>query len=369
MSVFVLYKEIEPIIASKYHDLMYLVRKEYSDIQHIKTTSINKNYMFNDQISNQFYSIINISKENFRSLINKYVKTTKNFDSLDPNNIMLLFLMRYSLNKGNENNLKMIYEIFLYKNFYPIFNNYFKYGVDESAFEYFKTTLSSKYELSKQENLYATVDIIGKRNLIKYLPSIVGNSEKDFLLLPVNTKTRLNQFVKELMRAYKPFIEKNKVHLNASRDLEDEEGTIYNDQFSNNNKNSLEYKNILSLSIINNEISDNIINYISNITKRNSKDDIKHIYTNIIKNDLYKEKLIDIFIENLDHRFGIDDSRIIKGWVEEINKHKPDVAVKELDKIIISEYPELMNKQKIDLVEKRKIIIFLLFIILRKNKN
>lgn len=365
--VFSLYELVKPNYKKSYDILTSITRQEYQDIQHNKLSSINKNYMLNDQISNKFYNALGITKENLRSLINKYITSTKNFDSLDPNNIMLMFLMRYSNEVRNETMFYMVYEIFLYKNFYPIFTKYFKYGVDESAFEYFKSTLGSKYELSKQESLYATVDVIGKRNIEKYKPSIIGNSEKDFLLLPVNTKTRLNQFTKELMKAYMPFIEKNKVHLNASRELEDEEGGTFNDQTSNNNKLSHDYKNKLLFSIMHDSIPQQLRYNLLNNLKKSTKEDIDKVYNNIIMNKYISDDLINIFVENTPKNRPIEDKQSITFWMEELNKHKPDDYVLQLDKYIEKYTPELDISQKSLLIEKRKMIILMLYMLLLKN--
>lgn len=368
MNVFDLYNLIKPMISRSQSSLNELLRSEFKDIQHIKTTSINKNYMFNDQISNKFYNALGISKENLRSLINKYVTSTKNFDSLDPNNIMLMFLMRYGFETGQNVLVKMAYEIFLYKNFYPIFTNYFKYGVDESAFEYFKSTLNSKYELSKQENLYATVDVIGKRNFDKYSEFLYKNSEKDFLLIPVNTKTRLNQFVKELMKVYKPFIEKNKVHLNASRDLEDEEGGTFNDQMYNNNSIDHEFKNRINLFVIHNELPEMFLRKIASGMNKSTLEDVKDIYHNIIMNKDLVDKIADIFIDNRIKNVPIEDKSVINKWILEVSKHKPEDYVLEIDKMIEKYTPELDISQKSSLIEKRKIFILLVYLIILKSK-
>lgn len=369
MSVFNLYDKMEPLIASAQVELNKLVRTQYKDIQYIKTTSINKNYMFNDSISNEFYKALGINKETLRSSINKYITSTKNFDSLDPNNILLLFIMRFGMKTGQNVLVKLTYEIFLYKNFYPIFTNYFKYGVDESAFEYFKSQLNNKYELAKQDSLYDALDAIGKRNFDKYSPFIASHSEKDFLLIPVNTKTRINQFIKELMRAYMPFIEKNKVHLNASRDLESEEYGTFNDQTYNNNMISQEYKNKYMFFIIHNDLPESLFKTIASSFKFNNEDDVKEIYKNIIKNKETSEKVVNIFVDNIDKNLHIDDKRIIQNLFLEANKHKASDYMIELDNYIKSNIKDIDESKKSILIEKRKILLILVYLIILRTKS
>lgn len=369
MSAIILYDKLKPMIEKNQRQLTHLAEKEYKDIQFNKTTSMNKNYMFNDSISNNFYHTLGISKEGLRQLISQHVKSTNNFDSLDPNNLMLIFIIRYALSHNLHKLAEMTYEIFVYKIFYPVFTNYFKYGIDENAFEYFKSTLSLKFEISKEENIYAVIDNIGKRNFIKYKNSFTSNTEKDLLLLPVNLKTRINQVIKNIMSAYTKYLNTNKVYVNASRDIENEDGDIFNDQTSNNNNKLVEYKNRLKLFLIHNDIHENLLVALSKSCEKITLNDIQYLYKNVIKNPEYKDKLIDHFVENLNPEYEINDIKILSKIIPETEKYKPDLFMQEIDKILYRVIPNLNTLPKKDLTERRKALIFILFLILSRSKD
>lgn len=364
--IFEIYNGIKDRIAHAENEIKRLLSIEYNDIQYNKTTSMNKNYMFNDSISVNFYNALNLTKERLREIITKNIKSTSNFDSLDPNNILLLFLMRYFKEKHEFNYVTMAYEIFLYKLYYPIFVNYFKYGVDESAFEYFITTLSTKYEITKQDNIYKALDQLGKRNYDKYSPFITGNNEHNFLLIPVNTKTRINQFIKELMRAYKPFIETNKIHINASRDLEDEESGTYSDQLTTNNQLLNEYKNRLKTIILHDELPKQIRYNMLKLFKKSNHHDIDIIYSLIKDKDTNIANIIDIFVNNIKLNTTHTDRNMIQELFEDASKFKETPFTKDLDDILFSYIESYKTLPKAELVEKRKILILLIYLFLLK---
>lgn len=365
-TIFDIYDNLKDKIRHSETEIKKLLNLEYNDIQYNKTTSMNKNYMFNDIISNKFYNALNITKDILRSLIINNIKSTSNFDSLDPNNILLLFLMRYFKEKHEFNYVTMAYEIFLYKLYYPIFVNYFKYGVDESAFEYFITTLSTKYEITKQDNIYKALDQLGKRNYEKYSSFITSNDERNFLLIPVNTKTRINQFIKELMKAYKPFIETNKIHINASRDLEDEESGTYSDQSTTNNQILNEYKNRLKTSILHDEIPKQIRYNMLKLFKKSDQHDIDIIYNLIKDKKINSSHVIDVFVNNIKLNTEYNDRNMIHDLFENASKFKETEFTKELDAILFNYVDSYKNLPKAELVEKRKILLLLIYLFLLK---
>lgn len=368
-TIFDLYKALIPNIKNEEQSLKKLIEIEYNDIQYIKTTSMNKNYMFNDSISVKFYNLLKLNKEDFRKLILSVVKSTSNFDSLDPNNMLLMFLMRYFKALHDIKYLKMVYEIFLYKLYYPLFNTYFKYGVDESAFEYFVSTLSTKFEITKQDNIYKALDQLGRKNLETYSIYLEKEDEKSFLLLPVNTKSRINQFLKEIMKYYVVFIEKNKIHINASRDHEDDERGSFNDQIRNDNQVFHEYKNRLKMSILHDDLPPVMRKNILKLFKKSTEHDIEFIYNYLKYKDTDIDKISDVFVDNIDKSKDFNDSRQIHFLFDEAGKFKDTEFTIALDKILHNMGDAYKETPKSELVEKRKILILILHLFLLKAMN
>lgn len=367
-NVFDLYEKVKPHYEKAFPTLTILARNEFKEIAHIKTTDMNKNYMFNDKISSKFYDALGFQKNTLAALISQYVKSTNNFDSLDANNIMLQFLMRYALQKGNSVVMRYAFEIFTYKIYYPVWNIYFKYGIDIPSFEYFKTTLNSKFYLARVNTIYDAVDAIANKYLETYEKIITSKDEQEFLRMPVNMKTRLNQFVKQIMSEYTEYLKTNKVHLNAAIEIDnegDEEG-VFSTQSTNNNQQDVEYKNRLSHALMHTDLEHSALQQQATAFKKSTLKDVEMIYHKILKNYYYNEFLSSLFIDYRTKTVDIKSSKTILDWIINCKKNNitPEIAM--LDKVIFEEIPEYKSLTKTELAEKRCITVILLYRFLLK---
>lgn len=358
--IFRVYNIIKPLIAKREKEFKVIINKEFKTIQQIKTTSMNENYLFNDVISAQFYRLLDMDKLTFKKIIDANVKCTNNYDSKDANNVLLLLLGRYALETKQDLLYHVMIQMLAYKIYFPVFTKYFKFGVDESAFKYFANTLPKKFDIARFENIYGVVDDKAKAVAGKYIDDVRGKNAAKLLLIPVHIKTRLNQFFKQLLGAYKRFIQTNKIHLNSSRDLENEEGDTFNDQGRNNNSLDLEYKNRLHLALIHMELPDNMKYSILHRFHRSSKNDVDLIYK-LIKHDDEIDNICKIFIEMRDQSVRVDDKSIILKWDVELGKYSESEVNDRIDALLFKYIPEYAKLEKKALIEKRKIFITLIY--------
>ena len=367
--VFDLYKMIKVLIHKHEHELKKLINKEYKDIQYIKTTSMNENYMFNDSISNNFYKTIGLTKDQLKQLISQYVTITNNYDSLDANNILLLFLIRYGLENNDHMFTLATYEIFAYKLYYPIFNTYFPHGVDENAFAYFKSSIGDRSDLTKFDTIYGVIDKLAHGAFNTYKKDIMGKSDKHFLLLPVHLKTRYNQSLKGIMQKYTPFIANNKVYLNSSRELEskDEDDESYTDQNRNNNNAYYEQKNKLAFALIHRDIPHIYIESLKHKFQKISGPEIYEIYGKIIKNKDIADSLSSAYIEyGPSNNIEVDSIKFYNEWFNQVGSYQSNLQQEVLDKFIINHLSDVNINNKKEMVERRRIILTMLYLLIKQ---
>ena len=379
-NIFEAYNIIKPIFKSKLNDLKYLISIEYKNIQHIKHTNYSDNYMFNDRISEKFYNALGMSKTDFKNIIDNNIDKNKfkNYRMSDPNNMLFQFLMRYGYEINNEILVLTSYEIYGYKLFYSDFVKYFRYGIDESKFKMFTSTLSNKFYLGKPNinTIYDAIDEIMRINLNTYKKDIQGNNEKLFLDFPEAIRTRINNFLNKTYNEYSQFLKKKTLFLNASIDIENKEDeSSFNTQTLNDNSESNNFKNQLELLLIqssdlNHHILDSIINY--NIFKHKNckvdKDFVYNIYHKIIKNNSFHKRIAEVFIENKPEGISISNKlKILSYWLSLTNT-RTNNSINELDSLIFKAIPEYETLDKTVLYDVRKILLFLIFEYYKKIK-
>ena len=146
------------------------------------------------------------------------------FENLTPFRVLLTLMMRYYLERGETDKLKIVCSYMGYSMFFTIFKNFFRYGVRKETMIYTINTLTNKHKLKQEGSVDGLLTYGVYKCMETYKRRVMDCTDLDVIYVVQQFKSRLRGYFKDIANKYFEN-DKNKEAVFSSSDrLKSEEG-------------------------------------------------------------------------------------------------------------------------------------------------
>lgn len=156
-----------------------------------------------------------------------YTSPASLFENFTPFRLILLFMMRYYMEKGDRQKLEYICSYMAYSMFYTVFHNFFRYGVRKETMIYTVNNLSNKHKLKQLGSVDALLTYGVSKCVDSYKKRIMDATDLDCIYVVQQFKSRLTGYLREIANRYFENDAKKEAIFQSSDRLDTEEGAEF----------------------------------------------------------------------------------------------------------------------------------------------
>ena len=149
------------------------------------------------------------------------------FENLTPFRVILTLMMRYYLERGERDKLRIICSYMGYSMFYSTFTKFFKYGVRNETMIYTINTLTNKHKLKQEGSVDALLTYGIYRCVDTYKQRLMDCTDLDVIYVIQQFKSRLRGYFKDIANKYYENDTKKEAVFSSSDRLDTEEGSDF----------------------------------------------------------------------------------------------------------------------------------------------
>lgn len=131
-----------------------------------------------------------------------YTKPTSMFQNLTPLRVILLFMMRYYLERGEKDKLEEVCAYTGYSMFYTLFRNFFPWGIRPETMAYTMNQLTKKHKLKQEGSVDGLLTYSVSRCAYTYRQRILTCSDHDIIYVVGQFKSRSRDYFKSIAQVY-----------------------------------------------------------------------------------------------------------------------------------------------------------------------